>query len=315
MEAGCRRSPIRSTCRYSLVQALTLVVNPWLAVLVTTAIAALAGYVASYRLAKTTLGLTSLAATLCAIFYVGNGFFIEHMIVGHLGFQLFPMGAVMLSVMIDPRRRVAANGALLALVAAAMLHQAGFYLLILEGLSMALTLPVLAWHRATLVNWRRVLGTIGVALVLSIGMTASKIYAALSLMRQFPREAADVYPVSVLQALAGFVSQLTGAMVLAPVFALLRIEPSRVSGALMKVTGADVRSGVWEVDTGLSPVLIAVLVVGLSGWRSTSALMAGPGRNPAGGVRCCWSPWLPGLRLRPRSRAAWSTRSSSSCRY
>jgi hypothetical protein len=249
--------------QYSLVQAVSLIVNPWVAVLVTTALAAIAGYVAVYRLAKTMLGLTSLAATLCAIFYVGNGFFIEHMIVGHLGFQLFPMGAVMLSVLIDPRRRVAANGALLALVVAAMLHQAGFYLLILLGLSVALTLPVLAFHRPMLINWRRVLGVTGVALVLSIGMTASKIYAALSLMRQFPREAADVYPVGVLQALAGFVSQLTGAMVLAPVFALLRIEPSRVSGALMKLTGADVRSGVWEVDTGLSPVLIAVLLLGL----------------------------------------------------
>lgn len=249
--------------QYSLVQAMTLVVDPWWAVLATTAIVAVIGYIALYRVARASLGLTSVAALLCAIFFVGNGFFIEHLIVGHLGFQLFPLGAVMLSALIDARRPVMVNGALLALVAAMMLYQAGFYLLIILGLSMALTVPVLAIYRSSLVDWRRISSIAGVALLLFAGIGASKAYAAMSFMRQFPREAADVYPVGLLHALAGFVAQLTGAMVIAPLLALLRMDPSQVSGALVKLTGADVRSGVWEVDTGLSPVLIVVLVVGL----------------------------------------------------
>jgi hypothetical protein len=250
--------------QYSLIQAMTLVVDPWRAVLVTTAVVAVAGYLALYRVARASLGLTPGAALLCAIFFVGNGFWIEHLIVGHLGFQLFPLGAVMLSALIDARRPAMVNGALLAFVAAMMLYQGGFYLLIILGLSMALTLPVLAFYRTSLIDWRRISTIAGVALLLFAGIGAPKAYATMSFMRQFPREAADVYPIGLLQALAGFVAQLTGAMVIAPLLALLRMDPSRVSGALMKLTGADVRSGVWEMDTGLSPVLIVVLAIGLA---------------------------------------------------
>ena len=247
--------------QYSVVQLLTLIVNPWWAVLATTALVTLAGCFVTYALLRRTLGLESAAAVLGALFFVGNGFFIEHLIVGHLGFQLFPLGAVMLFALVDRRNPVAANAGILALTVALMIHQAGFYLVILLALSVALTLPALALWRPDLVTIRRVASTAGIALLCAAAMTGSKVYATLALMRQFPREAFDVYNVNLLQGLAGFAAQLAGAMVLVPLFAIAQLDVSRVSPALMKLTGADVRVGIWELDTGLSPVLIACLCV------------------------------------------------------
>ena len=251
--------------QYSLVQMLTLVMNPWMAVQATTAVAAFIGLLTLFLFARRELQLAPVAATLGALFFVGNGFYIEHLIVGHLGFQLFPLGAVMLYALAGRGHSVRSGAAALALAVTLMIYHAGFFLVLVLSLSVALTLAMLAVIRPGTVVVARTITTIALGMVLAGGMCAAKTFATWSLMQQFPRTAGDVFAIGPLQALAGLGAQLAGGMVLVPLFALLGLDVVRVSPALLKLTGADVRIGIWEVDTGLSPVLIAALVWGVYG--------------------------------------------------
>jgi hypothetical protein len=58
-------------------------------------------------------------------------------------------------------------------------------------------------------------------------------------------------------------AQLLGVMVLAPILILAGQNTDLLSGALSNITGAIY--GIWEIDTGLSPVLIAFLLAGSAG--------------------------------------------------
>ena len=66
-----------------------------------------------------------------------------------------------------------------------------------------------------------------------------------------------MYDASLLQALAGLGVQLVGAMVLAPAVLLAGRDPEDLAADFTWITGA--QFGMWEIDTGLSPVLLVCL--------------------------------------------------------
>ena len=57
-----------------------------------------------------TLQLGWMASTRGGLFFIGNGFYIEHMIGGRLGFQLFPLGPII--VRVEVIRRCGINAAI-----------------------------------------------------------------------------------------------------------------------------------------------------------------------------------------------------------
>ena len=246
--------------QHSILQVLTFFVNPWLAVLMAMAIFELAGFYACYCFLHRRLGLQPEASVLGAVFLVANGFYLEHMIVGHVGFQMFPLIAVLLLALTDTRRPVAAVASVVALVLAVMVYQAGIYLIILLGLSIGLTLPVVMLINARLINVVRVaaIGVLGGALALLIA--SPKISAVMAFMQHFPREVEDVYDAGFVQALAGLGVQLVGAMVIAPVVLLAGQAPESLAAGFTWITGVGEQIGMWEIDTGLSPVLLLCLV-------------------------------------------------------
>jgi hypothetical protein len=158
-----------------------------------------------------------------------------------------------------------------ALVTAAMLYQAGFFTLVLLAISLLLTLLMIELLRRGLVEPARLSGVLAVGAPLAALMCAPKIYATVALMRHFPRLAADVFDIAPLQALAGLAAQLAAPMIAVPVLVLARLDPTYISTALLKLTGASVRVGLWEVDTGLSPVLLVFLAMGAVGAVRTVA--------------------------------------------
>lgn len=248
--------------QYALPQVLTRLVDPWRAILITTALASAAGFFAFRRFLASRLGATATASTLGAVVFVANGFYIEHLIVGHVGYQLFPLLAVVLLALTAATGSFASSGAIIALVLSAMLFHAGTYLLILTALACVLVLLLLTVLRPASVDWRRVSTSAAVALALTGLISAAKLHAVLAFIRQFPREIADTYHVSLLQGLAGLALQLVGAMTMAPVMWLVGVDPARLEGALSKLTGASVRVGIWELDVGLSPAVWIVLAIG-----------------------------------------------------
>jgi hypothetical protein len=257
--------------QYSLPQALTFLVDPWQAIILSAVIYMGIGAYAMHRVLSRTLGFGALASALGVLFWLGNGFLFERMIVGHVGFQVFPLGAVLLDALIDRRRAVAGNGSIVALVAAVMLYQAGFFTLVLLALSLLLTLLLIELLRRGQVKPARLAGVLAIGAPLAALMCAPRIYATFALMSHFPRVAADVFAIGPLQALVGLAAQLIGPMTAMPVVLLARLDPTAISTALLKLTGASVRVGIWEVDTGLSPVLWVFLAAGAVGAARTVA--------------------------------------------
>jgi hypothetical protein len=247
--------------QYSALQLLTYFVNPWIAVLVTLFAVSVAGFFGMYVFLRRRLQLDAPASTLGAVFFLGNGFHIEHAIVGHVGFMLFPLSAVLLAVLTDRRRPIAGAACAVALVLAAMLFQASVYLIILTSVSLCLTLPLVYLIDRSRIALSRVLAIAAAGLMLFVLICTSKLYAGFALARLFPREIFDVHDAGLLQALAGVAAQLAGVMTIVPVLALAGLDVTRVAGVLSRLVGSPPHIALWELDTGLSPVLLLVLLV------------------------------------------------------
>jgi hypothetical protein len=254
--------------QYSLVQALTLLVNPWIAVLTTIAIAGAVGYLCAYRLSRTGLGLGAAASVLGATFFTTSGFVIERAVVGHVGLQLFPLLPPMLWLLVDAGGTALSRGAMLGLIAAALLHQAGGISLVVMALSLALCLPLLVMLQPRLLNLARWIAVAAIALGFTAAMGGAKIIASLTLMARFPREFAELSPPAPAQALVSLVSQLTGVQTVSTLLTLVNLDPARVYGAMLHL-GGDPWLGLWELDSGLSPVLFLCLLLG--GWSTIAA--------------------------------------------
>jgi hypothetical protein len=254
---GLPAYPNPQNLEYSFVQWASYFLGPWTGILVTTAVISLLGYYFFYRLLEEKIGLGWKASTLGALFFLGNGFYIEHMIIGHLGYQLFPLGALILFLLLDTKNRLITNAILIALLLTMMIHQAGFYLIVILALSSAIALVILYLARPQLIELQRIVLTAALGVILAVLISSSKIFATFSLMQQFPRRITDVYDVGIFQAIIGLLAQFFGVMSLAPLLFLGGINTDFLSGALSHVTGA--LYGIWETDISISPVLIAFL--------------------------------------------------------
>jgi hypothetical protein len=249
---------------YSIAQLLSLGLDPWSAVLVSTAAISLVGYYFFYRFLKESLGLDWMSSTLGAMFFIGNGFYIEHLIAGQMGYQLLPLLGVILYSLTKRSRHFLYNSVIIAIIFSMMVHQSGFYLLVILLLSLSITLPILFLYKPQTINLRSPGWVIFFTFVFTLALTASKIYATIAFMRHYPREAFDVYNVGLLQAVSGVMAQLLGVMNLGPILSISQYNPEIITGVLSNLTGA--KYGIWETDTGLSPLLVIILAKGLIDW-------------------------------------------------
>ena len=247
---------------YSILQLFSLFLSPWVATLASTLLVAVIGFLFFERFLEKIMRLHWTSSTLGAVFFIGNGFFIEHMIVGHIGHQLFPLGAVVLYAALEDRIGPLRGGAIIALVIAMMIHQTGFYVIVILGLSTLMILPLVYIYNSNIFNTNLALGKLFLGLVLTLLISGSKICAVMSLMQFFPRIASDIYSVGWVQGVASLIAQLLGVMFLVPILLLFRQDPSQLAGSLANFTGG--YYGIWETDIGLSPVLVFLLFLCLA---------------------------------------------------
>ncbi len=248
--------------QFSLPQLLLAVVDPWSALLLSIAIASAAGYTALYLFLRHTLRMGVVPSTVGAGCFLGNGFFIEHAIVGHVGYLLFPLGAVILHALTNPRSSLMARASCVAITIALMIHQAGFYLALITGGSILLSAQVLSIAARHLIDWRAALRTLAISAPLTAALVGSKVFAVAAFMRQFPREVSGVHTLGVFDELIGMGVQLAGGMLIIPALLLGGFPTQRLDDALKLVTGAGVHF--WELDVSLAPVLSITLVCGLA---------------------------------------------------
>ncbi len=259
---GLPAFPNPQHAEYSIVQLLSLWLDPWSAVLLSTAGIALVGYYFFYKFLNEHLELDWRASTLGAMFFIGNGFYIEHLIAGQMGYQLFPLFGVILYTLTKLRNHFLYASTIIAVIFSMMIHQAGFYLIVILLLSLSMTLPILFLYRPKLIDLKNLGWTAALTFVLTMALTASKVFATIAFMRHYPRNVFDVYDVGWFQALIGIAGQLLGVMNLGPVLSAAQYNPEIITGILSNLTGA--KYGIWETDTGLSPVLIFFLVSALA---------------------------------------------------
>lgn len=120
--SGLPAYPNPQHLEYSAIQALTYLLNPWLAILLTAAIAQAIGFASCYKLAREQLGLGVTASTLCATVFIANGFSISRLTVGHVGFLFFPLTALLLRLLLGHRHSALTRGAAAGLIVAATLY-------------------------------------------------------------------------------------------------------------------------------------------------------------------------------------------------
>src|SRR5439155_16384901 len=120
-------------------------------------------------------------------------------------------------------------------------------------------LPILYLIRPGLFNLRKTLLTTALAIPLTLGMTASKIYAVQSFMRLFPREMSDHYEGNLLAGVNGVILQFSAATIINPIRFVLGKAPDDLAGIWAAKTGAPYEP--WELDTSLSGILLITVFV------------------------------------------------------
>ncbi len=176
---------------YSLLQALALVTDPWIAMEITVLVTLLAGYAGWYRVGKDVLKLGGPWSHVLALIVTSHGFYLMHLLVGHLNFIPMPFIGWLLWLLLSaesPRMPLLLRASLCALLTAMILHAAGYFTLLFAGFVTVLLLPPLfVFRRQTLpapASLLRRWAVLGGGAVLLCG---SKLVAVGSLMQVFPR--------------------------------------------------------------------------------------------------------------------------------
>jgi hypothetical protein len=250
--------PFPQDFQFSLPQFLLWIVNPWIANLVSIMIYLTIGFIATFYFLKQLVELQSTASILGAVFFSANGFYFNHIAVGHLTFQVFPLFAVIIVIITHPRLPGWLGGLLLSFICAIVLYS-GIHNAFFFTLSGILVLPIIYLVRPSLLNGKRLLALALWGGSLTLLLCGSKLSAVLFLMRFFPRTAQDSYNTSLWTGVVGMIQQLLGTMTMGPIYRLSG-NPFGFIPALEQITGTPY--GIWELDASMSPALLLLLAGG-----------------------------------------------------
>ena len=246
--------------QFSLPQFLMWIADPWVAVLTSLITYIIIGFVATYYFLKKLIGLGSLASILGAVFFIGNGFYFEHIAVGHLTFQVFPLLAVVVVILTHPRLPNWLGAVLLSLVITVLVYN-GLHNLAFFPLAGIILVPILYLIKPSVLNWKKIISIALLGGILAALLCGSKIYAEYSFMHLFPRLTRDNYTTTLWTGLVGMVHQLLGTMTLAPLYQLINGQHSiGFIADLRKSSGSPY--SYWELDASLSPALLVLLIGG-----------------------------------------------------
>ena len=258
--AGTPAYPNPQYIQYSLPQFLLFVVNPWTALMLSLITYSATGFICYFLFLREEMGLIASASALGASFILANGFFIEHALVGHVGFQHFPLLGAVLFLLFSKRLGFLPSGILIGLLCAVMVNQAGFINLILFGVSLLILLPLVYLLRPDTFR-PKVPAALLTGGLSAIMLSLSKVSAVLAFLQNFPRAIEDDYGQTYLQGLLGIVRQLTGFTFIAPYHLLTGQKMDDIAGFFQQ--GAGAQFGIWEMDLVLSPGLLVLLLLGL----------------------------------------------------
>lgn len=244
--------------QYSITQFFTLITHPWEAILASVFTYTILGFSGMYLTCRHVLKLGWATSLLAACLFSVNGFYIQRAGIGHLGFFSFPLVTLLLFLLLKTSKSWEKDAYLLGILIAAVIHTAGFYTLVVILLSLPASLALINMVRE--LDWKEIFKRTVVAVFLATGLTVSKIYAVLSLMRFLPREVETTALADFPVAIRGLAYQLLGSMNIVPLANWIGMKPTFIRDWLQAWTGST--AGVWELDISLSPVLWLTLIFG-----------------------------------------------------
>jgi hypothetical protein len=246
--------------QFSLTQLLTWFTNPWNATLASSIIYAAIGYLIAYYFLCDILEFKPLSAMLGAVFFIGNGFLIERVVVGHVNSVTFPLIIVPIYAILSPKLPKWMSGVLVSLTAAVLVYSGGVYIGVIGALAALIVLPIVYFLKPSLISWKKIWPFLAWGGVLTFLLCGSKLFASLSYMQNFAREVHDQYSVSWYTGIGGVIAQLAGVMTTLPILKLIGKSSLVFVVRLQEWTGTPY--GFWELDASLSPALIILLVYG-----------------------------------------------------
>jgi hypothetical protein len=237
----------------TITQFLTGLVDPWAAILISTTIYLTLGFVAALDVFRRFFHLGMPASILGAVFFTANGFYFQHLAVGHVTFQPFPILAVIVWILLHPKLPVWLAGILLSFLITLLLYAGALYLIVIFIFSLAILLPLIYLLKPELISPKRLLkiGLFGGGL--AILMCGSRLGAIIAYTQAFPRLVSETYPAGTFSALVGVLVQLAGTMTIAPFLIAIGKSPMVLVVRLRQWSGSPY--SFWELDTSVSPVL------------------------------------------------------------
>jgi hypothetical protein len=237
----------------TITQFLTWLVDPWVAIMISAAIYLTLGFIAALDVFRRFFHLGMPASILGAWFFTANGFYFQHLAVGHVTFQPFPILAVIVWVLLHPKLPVWLAGILLSFLVTILLYAGAIYLLVIFIFSLAVLLPLIYLLKPELISPKRLIkiGLVGGGL--TILMCGSRLGASIAYTQSFPRLVSETYPAGTLSALLGVLVQLAGSMTIAPLLIAIGKSPMVLVVRLQQWSGSPY--SFWELDTSVSPVL------------------------------------------------------------
>lgn len=259
---GLPSYPNPQQMQFSLQQFLTFMMNPWLAINATIVFFTIIGYYSMIFLFSKIFRFPKESAILGAVLFSVTGIFIERLAAGQISYfmvHLLPLLVILL--LYDPFPiPIAATG--LALIFACLIHSGGFYLVVFFSFSASITVVLYSLlFEMNFSHIRRLFATCFIGFILGTLLNSSKFVAVASFMRFFPRHVSDTFHVSIWKALLGILGQLF--------FAPVALFHNRlyIGNILRYFTGAHL--GLWELDIGLSPIILGIFLSSLVLWKKT----------------------------------------------
>jgi len=259
---GIPAFPDPNNSQFSLLMLLPLLLQPWPAALISAVFYIVLGGFTSFYFFSRVLKLHWSSSILGVVFFSANGFIMQRVAVGHVGYHIFPVIAILMVALLGSSLSWSIAGILFALVVTMMIHQAGYFLLVVFGLSLLMTIPIMYIYKPNSFSWKRLFLVALFGEGLALVMSASKLAAVFAFMRLFPRQMADYYPTTgFLKGLFGIALQLFGTMNLAPLLKLVGSHPALLPNYMISVTGA--QYGYWEFDMSMSPIVFGIIIIGI----------------------------------------------------
>ena len=246
--------------QFSLPQLVTWFVNPYMAILISTAIYVSIGFLVTYLFLKNIFEMRPLSAILGADFFLINGFMIERVVLGHVNLLTFPLIIIPIYAILHPRLPSWIGGVLISLTGAALVYSGGVYIAIIGLFSTLIIIPLMYFIRPQLISWRKILPVLIWGGILTVLLCGSKLNATMQYMRFFSREVSDHYPTNWLTGLGGMILQLFGTMNFLPILNVIHKTSASFTVRLLNWTKTPY--GFWELNSSIAPGLLIMLVIG-----------------------------------------------------